>query len=433
MHRRWYAKAAVVPALAGLLVASACTSAEDESTGATGPGVTDEPCPDAVNPDKGCIYLGSLNDLEGGPFTVLGQPINQAQLDFWKQVNQAGGIGDYEINLAANTKNTSYDVQKHAAAYQQVEPNVLALAMSLGTPQTEAVLDQMDSADLVAVAGTFWSGWQFPDTDRGLVLEAGFSYCTEAVIGLDWFAENHNKPATIATVVYKGDYGGDYAAGAQKWAEANDAQVAASIETGPNAVVGNQDGPVGQIVAAAPDVVLLATGPAEAAEIVGKAVQAGYSGRFLAAGPTWNGALLRTPAAPALTAQYNVTSPFQGWDGPSEGVAAAHEATGGTPPANWGYLAGWALSYPMKALLEKANEEGKLNRAGLREAVTGLEVDYQGMVVPGTFGEMPDPTTQAATVAVPDAAAPLGTRTLVNDYKGTSTGKISYTEPCVQG
>ena len=149
-------------------------SAEDEGTeGATGPGVTEEPCPNAVNAEKGCIYLGSLNDLEGGPFAVLGQPINQAQLDFWKQVNQAGGIGDYEIDLATNTKNTSYDGQKHAAAYQQVEPNVLALALSLGTPQTEAVLDQMDTADLVAAAGTFWSGWQFPDTDLGLVLQAG--------------------------------------------------------------------------------------------------------------------------------------------------------------------------------------------------------------------------------------------------------------------
>ncbi|MFH5232782.1 ABC transporter substrate-binding protein [Antrihabitans spumae] len=435
-RRTWLLRAAALPAAAALLLGSACTSAEeggsDAPTGASGPGVSDEPCPNAIDKNKGCIYLGVLSDLEGGPFAVLGQSINEAQLAFWKKVNEDGGIGDYEVDIATNTKNTSYDVQKHAAAYQQVEPNVLALAMSLGTVNTQAVLDQMDTGNLVAAAGTFWSGWQFPADDKGVMLEAGYSYCTEAVIGLDWFASVHNKPAKVASVVYRGDYGGDYAAGAKKWVEANESELVAEIETAPNAIAGSQDGPVGQIIAAAPDVVVLATGPQEMAEIVAKAAQAGYKGRFLGAGPTWNGALLKTAAAPALTALYNGTAPMQGWDGPSEGVKAARDASGGKEPANWGYLAGWALSYPIKSLLEKANAEDKLNRAGVRSLVDGLEVDYKGMLPNATFGTEPDVTTQVATIAVPDAAAPLGTKTVVDGYKAPSLEKITYTEPCVR-
>jgi len=420
-----------LPAIAALLLASACSSAEDEAGGGeTGPGVTKEPCPNAVSQDKGCIYLGVLSDLEGGPFAVLGQTIQEGQLAFWKKVNEAGGIGDYEIDIAKNTKNTSYDPQKHAAAYQQVEPNVLALAMSLGTVNTEAVLDQMDEQNMVAGAGTFWSGWQFKDTDKGLLLEVGTSYCSEAIIGLDWFTSTHNKPGKIASVVYKGDYGGDYAAGAKKWAEANSVPIAAEVQTGPNAVVQNQDAAVGQIIGAAPDVVLLATGPAEAAEIVGKAVQAGYKGRFLAAGPTWNGALLKTPAAPALTALYNATAPFEGWDGTSVAVKKAHEATA-KEPANWGYLAGWAISYPMKAALEKAIKDGKLTRQGVRAAVDGLTVSFEGMLPDKTYGENVDIKAESVTVAAPDAAVPLGTKTLVKEYKGPTQEKVSYDAPCV--
>ncbi|MEV6278515.1 ABC transporter substrate-binding protein [Nocardia sp. NPDC051832] len=424
---------AVVPAVAALVLAGACSSAEDEAGGATGPGVTSEPCPNAVDKAKGCIYLGVLSDLEGGPFAALGRDINDGQLAFWKKVNEAGGIGGkYEVDIATHTKNTSYDPQKHAEAYQQVEPNVLALSMSLGTIHTQAVLDRMDAANLVSVAGTLWSGWQFKSIDKGLLLETGYSYCSEAIMGLDWLAQNKTKPTKLVSVTYKGDYGGDYATGAKKWAEANGVQVANQIQTGPNAAVGNQDGAVSQIIAAAPDVVMLATGPAEAGEIIGKAAAAGYKGRFLGSGPTWNGGLLKSAAAPAITALYNSTSPVDGWDGTSEAAKAA-KAAATKEPATWGFSAGWAFSYPMKALLTKAQENGKLNRKGMRDTVDGLEVDFQGGAPKYTYGsDKPDLTKQRAIVGAPDAASPLGTKTLLTDYHGPTQDKVTLSEPCVQ-
>ncbi|MEV0297791.1 ABC transporter substrate-binding protein [Nocardia sp. NPDC050710] len=430
--RRRLLRFAAVPAIAGLVLAG-CSSAEDESSGATGPGVTSEPCPNAVDKSRGCIYLGVLSDLEGGPFAALGKDINDGQLAFWKKVNESGGIGGkYEVDIATNTKNTAYDPQKHAEGYQQVEPNVLALAMSLGTIHTQAVLDRMDAANLVAVAGTLWSGWQFNDTDKGLLLESGYSYCSEAIMGLDWIAQNKTKPKKIVTVSYKGDYGGDYATGAKKWAEANGVEVVAQVQTGPNAQVGNQDGPVGQIVSAAPDVVLLATGPAEAGEIIGKAALGGYQGRFLGSGPTWNGGLLKSAAAPAITALYNATSPVDGWDGTSAGAKAAR-ASAAKEPATWGYSSGWMFSYSMKALLTKAQADGKLNRKGLRDSLNGLQVDYQGAIPANSYGAAkPDLTKQRAVVAVPDAGSPLGLKTIVTDYHGPTQDKISLTEPCVK-
>ena len=40
----------------------------------SGIGVTEEPCPDAVNEDNGCIYLGILSDLTEGPSSLMTRP-----------------------------------------------------------------------------------------------------------------------------------------------------------------------------------------------------------------------------------------------------------------------------------------------------------------------------------------------------------------------
>ena len=51
---------------------------------ATDVGATSDPCPDAVNQDNGCIYLGTISDLTEGPFAALAVPITDAQEAFWR-------------------------------------------------------------------------------------------------------------------------------------------------------------------------------------------------------------------------------------------------------------------------------------------------------------------------------------------------------------
>ncbi|UAK35190.1 ABC transporter substrate-binding protein [Nocardia asteroides] len=419
---------AAVPLALGLALTGGCST----STPTAAPGVTREPCPHAIHRDKGCIYLGVLSDLNNGPFAPLGRSLQEGQLAFWNEVNKQGGIGGYEIDIATYSRDTAYDPRKHAKEFENVAPHVLALAMSFGTAQTLGVLPEMDEANLVTGAGTLWSGWQYRSTDRDLVLDDGFSYCTEAVLGLDWFAQNHYQPRTLGVVAYRGNYGGDYASGALKWALDNGATINARIDTGPNTEVGNQDYPVAEIMADPPDVVLLATGPGEAAEIVGKLAKSGYSGRFLGSTPTWNNALLETPAAPALTALYNYTSPFDGWDGTSTGAQRARNAAP-REPTNFGYNLGWAISYPMKALLTKAAETGELDRATLRKALAGLTVDSEGMAAPQVYGrEEPDVAAQRAVVNVPDPSTSLGSRTVVADYRSPTLMRIAMREPCTR-
>src|SRR5690606_32551007 len=73
-----------------------------------GDGVTEEPCPDGVNPDNGCIYLGVLSDLTEGPFAALAVPITDAQRNYWAQVNEDGGIAGFDVDIDTYTRDTKY-------------------------------------------------------------------------------------------------------------------------------------------------------------------------------------------------------------------------------------------------------------------------------------------------------------------------------------
>ena len=121
---------------------------------------------------------------------------------------------------------------------------------------------------------------------------------------------------------------------------------------------------MGAIAKAKPDVVVLATGPAEMAEIVGKSVAGGFEGQFIGSVPTWNPAILKSEAAPAVEAKYHYVAPWGPYGSDTPAHRAMEEATGGKPPANDGYTFGWIWSYPLKAVLEKALENGDLTRGG---------------------------------------------------------------------
>jgi ABC-type branched-subunit amino acid transport system substrate-binding protein len=419
--------------LLALAVALPACGAEEEATGEGGVksdvGVTSEPCPGSPHKERGCIYLGTLSDLTEGPFAPLAVPITDAQKAFWQRVNDSGGIGGkYDVDVEKYTRDNKYNPEEHVAKLREIEPNVLALAQSLGTPPTLAGLEIQQQEEIVAAPASWWSGWSFDD--ESLILESGQSYCTESMNGLDWAADEFGKPAKVLAVGYPGDYGGDSAAGAQIWAEANGATVE-TVETAPNATAGNQDAAVAAISKAAPDVVLLATGPAEMAEIVGKAVAGGFDGQFIGSVPTWNPAVLKSEAAPAVEAKYHFVSPWAPYGADTPAHRAMEEATGGKPPANDGYTFGWIWSYPLKAVLEQALENGDLTRAGVREAVDGVTVDYEGALPTQKYGADPNETVvREAVIAKPDPKAPLGASVLKDLFAGPTAEEHDFTEAC---
>jgi len=242
MKKRWLVCASLLSVLA--LIAAACgddtssstttaTTAATTTTGAPGTtaatttlppepttafdiGVTAAPCADAVNEGNGCIYLGVISDLSTGPFAGLGQPITQAQEDFWRAVNADGGIGGFDVRIKLeNTRDAHYDAAETAAEAVDLADNVLAFAQILGTPQTQGALPTLEENDIVSAPATWFSGWAFSEIDGGLIMESGAPYCFEGMNGMDYLVQSRGTDFTWDLVVFPGDYGGDYGAGAK--------------------------------------------------------------------------------------------------------------------------------------------------------------------------------------------------------------------------
>src|SRR6266511_5671577 len=205
--------AAVLAALA--LVASGCglRGGGDEVT--TGVGVTKKACPNTPNKDNGCIYLGVISDLTEGPFAALAVPITDAQKAFWTRVNTAGGIGGYDIDVTTYVRDNKYNPQIHNQVYQEIKGKVLALAQTLGSPTTAAIINDLRTNKIVAAPASWTSAWAFED----VIIESGANYCIESMNALDYAKETW-QPKSVMAVHYPGDYGDDAAAGAKLGAEA---------------------------------------------------------------------------------------------------------------------------------------------------------------------------------------------------------------------
>ena len=397
---------------------------------ATGEGVTEEPCPDAVNSDNGCIYLGTISDLTEGPFAALAVPITDAQEAFWRRVNEAGGIGGYDINVTEFVRDNKYNPQTHNQVYQEIKGDVLALAQTLGSPTTAAIIEDLDASDIVAVPASWTSAWLF----RDVILESGASYCIESMNAIDYAVEERQARSVMA-VHFDGDYGDDGAAGAQIAAEANGLSFT-SVEQTPKQLGGTTTAAVDAIVGQQPDVVILTLAPTETGEIVGNAVARGYRGLFIGTSPTWNPGLLQSSAAEAIRRSYLQSSPWPTFTADTPGHQAMREALSDVQP-NDGYTSGWIWSYPLKAALEQAAEAGDLTRQGLLDAVTQLsDVDYEGTLPAGAGVFSGAPNDQAFRQNIihrPDDASSTGLSMVRDFFVGPTAEAFEFGDvPCFQ-
>ncbi len=418
-----------VLALASSLVLAGCgrdsaDSNDDGGEAATGPGVTSEPCPEAVDDSKGCIYLGAITDLTG-PFSAIGIPLQDGAEAFWAWVNENGGVGDYEVDVTTHLKDNEYNPDRHAQAWNEISGDVLALSGSLGTAATEAMMRDSEAEELVAMPATLGSNWLFEDR----VLELGAPYCVEGMNSVDYGIDELGA-TSVAAVHLPGDYGDDVMVGARIAAEERGVDFTA-IETTIGA--DQQAAAVAGVLRSGADLVIMGTTPLELAAVVGGALQNGFQGKFIGAIPTWNAALLQSPAGEALKAAYTWSNPFPPYDADSPGREAMREAAGDSQPNDY-FAIGFSSQYVIKAVLESALESGDLTRAGVLEAATSMtEVDSEGSLPEGSgnyAGEPNDAVVRATNFFTPDESASTGASVTVESYTGPTAESYEFTEAC---
>lgn len=431
------ARLRLVLGLAAAVAVGLAVAACDGDDGGAGAGVTQEPCPPgvAVNDGHGCVSLGLLTDLTG-EHAEAGRRITAAQQAFWRAFNAAGGVAGHDVDAESHVRDTGHDPDAHRRAWQELAPQVLALAQSLGSAPTAAILEDVDDAGVVMVPTSATSGWAFLDS----VAASGASWCVQGMHAVDHAAAgtadgDGDGARSVLAVHYRGDYGEDAAAGARAAAAGHDlgfsaVEVAPGEPGQPEAVAAIVDG---AIVDGRPDAVVLATGPADAAAIVGHAAARGYQGLFVGVAPTWDPGLRAGPAAAPLRDLYRQVAPWPTFHADTPGHARMRAALGEVG-AHDDYTAGWVSQYPLAAAISAAAAAGDLSRDGVLEALGDLDaVDYEGMLPAGAgrFGGEPrQRAVRAAVVHRPDPDAPTGLALAEDFTTGPSAARHRLSRPC---
>lgn len=363
------------------MVAAACGgSSDDTTTTTTGPGsggesTTTTAAPVELKTDYGVdvenkvIKLGLLADLTG-IFSPLVIDITDAQKVYWDNVNAAGGIDGWTVELVI--EDTNYNVDQHLEKYENLRNQVLAITQSTGSPTNVQALPKYLEDDMLVIPLSWYSGWPFADFDSGVMLEQNTNYCLEAMNLVEYAKDQGAQSFALAT--FPGDYGQDAAAGVKYALDYYGLDLAYD---GEGAVIPGQDqtAVIQGIAGSGADWTFLTTNPSIGAEILAGSVQAGYQGRFTGSGPTYNPALLDTAAGPLYDALYTATNYNVSWGtdtpGNNEMMAALAAAYPDRRPSD-SFAAGWNESIAMHAVIEAALANNDLTHAGMVAAANSL-------------------------------------------------------------
>jgi ABC-type branched-subunit amino acid transport system substrate-binding protein len=411
-----------------LLVVGACTSSDPEvpapttqpvasSTTTLAPPVTAPPPvettlspaqSDGVTANDETIYVGILADLTG-PFSGTVVDVVDAQLAFWNDLNESGGIGGRQVEVLI--ANTGYDLATHVEKYGVLSDRVVMFAHSTGSQQTLAVLPNLIEDDLLALPVTWYSGWSDPILGANL-LETGSNYCMEAINTISYLDEQHQaatgRTPTLALVTFPDDFGRDSAAGARYAAEQLGIEI---VYNGEGTVIPGQDlRPIAAAVAASgADYTWVATDPISMVEIVGTALQLGYTGQWGVAMVSFSDRLLSTALGDYMAQAMFMSTLILPLGAEAENMAEVIEVLTHAYPDRYpstGLIEGYLEFVVAKTVLERATELGDLTPAGVKAAAAQIgSLSYGGLAPSNIYsGDASSTVTRATAIYRPDKA-----------------------------
>jgi len=361
-------------ALAGTV--AACGDDDDNGGGGDGNGAASGELKTGPGVTADTIRLGILTD-SSGVFAGLGIPLTDGNKAFWKEQNAQGGVCERRVTLSI--KDHGYDPQKGVTQYRQMKDKILAFNQLLGSPITAALLPSLQTDTMVSVLAS----WASSLTANPNVLITGASYDIEMINAIDKLVEDGKVKDgdKIGHIFFEGEYGENGFAGAKHGAEVNGLEL---VEQKIKATDTDLSGQVATLKRDGVKAILVNTGPRQMASIAGVAAASGFNVPIVGSGPTFDPALLETPAAKALVANVTLVAGTSAYSSDAPGAKAAvaayekHFPKGGK---KYSVMAGYAESKIMYEVLNQACQDKDLTREGLQAAARKLSaVDTEGLV-----------------------------------------------------
>lgn len=401
---RTYGARAAAGALAALLVLAGCSSkAKDSDNGDDGKAAAG-----GVKTGEGVsgktITLGALTDMTG-VYATLGKSVTQAQQLYVKQLNAAGGVCGYKVELSV--RDHGYDPQKAVSGYTELEPEVLGFAQFIGSPFVAAVKQRVDGQDKVLVLPQAWSAALLGSPYIRVI---GSTYDIETMNAVDFLMKEKGikKGDRIGHVYFEGDYGESALVGSRHIArEAGLTVVEQKIKPTDNDMTAQ----VAALKQAGVKAIVISAGPRQAASLVGVAAAGGFDVPIIGNNSAFAPQLLATQAGPALAKNYYVSSPSLpiGADTPeAKKLVAAYRAAYPKDSLDNGVVAGWTAASAFGEALKKACASKDLTRAGVDKALLSIDSFDVGFGIAQDFTDPAAPSSRQSVILQPDKSVTGG-------------------------
>jgi ABC-type branched-subunit amino acid transport system substrate-binding protein len=344
------------------------------------------------------ITLGVLTDLSG-VFAPLAGPLTKANQMFWSDQNAKGGVCGRKVKLII--KDHGYDPQKAVVQYRDMSPKIAGLEQLLGSPITAALLPTLKQDSMVSLL----SAWPPSLLSNDFIIEVGASYDIEQINALDYLKSKGmiKSGDKIGHVYFEGEYGEGGLAGTKYFASKNGMSV---VEQKIQATDEDMSGQVAALKRAGVKVIAVTTGPKQLASIAGIAASQGLNVPIVGNNPTFDPALMASPAAKALMANVYVSASISAWtfDKPQvKKVGDDFIAKYGKKDAKASVQFGYAQAQVMYDILKKACDNKDLSRAGIVKAARQLSgVNTGGLIAgPLNYTKVGEPSTRTVYIARP--------------------------------
>jgi ABC-type branched-subunit amino acid transport system substrate-binding protein len=396
--------------LAGLLVmgVAACGSKGDNNDSGGGSVKTDQGVTDKT------ITLGVLTDLSG-VFAPLAQPLTRANQLFWKQQNEKGGVCGRTVKLVI--KDHGYDPQKAVVQYREMSPNILALQQLLGSPITAALLPTMKSDKMPALLSAWPSSLLVNDN----IIIVGTTYDIEMINGLDYLKKEKGLKSgdKLGHLYFEGEYGENGLKGSKAFAEKNGMTI---VEQKIKATDEDMTGQVSAFKKAGVKAILATTAPTQLASVAGIAASQGLNVPILGNNPTYDPALMKTPATKALVANAYISSSLAPYNLDKPKVKQVGDDYSAAYPKDDKKAAiqfGYAQAQVAYDILNQACKDKDLTRQGFIDAKNKLSgVDTGGLTAASLdYAKAGQPSERAVYIARPNAKAPGGLNAIPGTFE----------------
>src|SRR5256712_12288277 len=192
----------------GMLAIAACRAGPAEgrpptvAATKTGPGIEGQTC-----------KVAELTPLTGS-VALIGKPRTRGHEVYFQYVNDVlGGVGKnlpkkqrYKVELV--TLDTQYLPDVHVQQYNAVKDKVAAIAQSLGTPQTKAILNQIREDKILTGAASLSADW----FKEKYVVANGAPYIAQVANAVQYLKDKGVNPK-IGLIYQDDDYGAEGVSG----------------------------------------------------------------------------------------------------------------------------------------------------------------------------------------------------------------------------